>query len=75
MNTMQKYFVRWTLIGFAFGAAIGFCIGKAHSADLPLPRPRPAPELCLQDGRQPFPGQTLIVDKTCPSGLRWRVQK
>lgn len=33
------------------------------------------PELCLQTGREPYAGQTLQVDKTCPTGLRWRFQK
>lgn len=55
--------------------AVLFVGWTVFAADLPLPKPRPAPELCLQDGHQPFPGQTLIIDRTCPSGLRWRIQK
>lgn len=43
--------------------------------DLLIPLPRKLPELCLQTGRQPYQGQTLQADKTCPSGLRWKVQK
>jgi hypothetical protein len=45
-------------------------------ADLALPmHPKKPPELCLQTGITPFPGQTLQADKTCPSGLRWKFQK
>jgi hypothetical protein len=29
------------------------------------------PELCLLPGKEPFPGQTLQVDRRCKSGLRW----
>jgi hypothetical protein len=46
---------------------------------LPLPRKPPpvaaAPELCLQTGREPYPGQTLQHDETCPTKLRWVKQK
>lgn len=52
-------------------------------ADMALPHhlmqvgrsPVLVPELCLQTGRTPYPGQTLQADKSCPSGLRWRFQK
>ena len=44
--------------------------------DLALPvHSKKPPELCLQTGREPYAGQTLQVDKTCPAGLRWRFQK
>jgi hypothetical protein len=41
----------------------------------PCSAPGKPPELCLQTGREPYSGQTLQADKTCPSGLRWRFQK
>ncbi len=34
-----------------------------------------APQLCLENGKEPFPGQTLQADASCPTGLRWRFQK
>ena len=34
-----------------------------------------APELCLEAGHEPFPGQTLQHDDTCPTKLRWVKQK
>ncbi len=34
-----------------------------------------APQLCLENGKEPFPGQTLQADVSCPTGLRWRFQK
>lgn len=67
------------LVMFFFGFFAGFVlcasINYAFAADLPLPKPRKPPEMCLQTGRQPFAGQTLQADKTCPSGLRWRFQR
>lgn len=69
---LAAWFIFMLVIGYGIGQ---WLVRSVLAADLPLPKPRPAPELCLQDGRQPFPGQTLIVDKTCPSGLRWRVQR
>jgi hypothetical protein len=58
---------------------------RVFGADLPIPRVRPAtplpktftpnvsipPERCLKTGENPSAGQTLHVDKSCPSGLRW----
>lgn len=73
MNYTQKMFLKWTLIGFAFGAAFGFCIGKLQAAYLPLPKKKF--ELCLQAGRDTYPGQTLHTDKTCSTGMRWVFQK
>ena len=75
MNLTQKLFLQWTLIGFAFGAAFGFCIGKASAADLAVPPPAKPPERCLITGENPDPGQTLHVDKRCKSGLRWVYQR
>lgn len=65
----------WAFIFAIFYAAFG--------ADLVPPRhliqigrsPVRAPELCLQTGRKPFPGQTLQQDDTCPTKLRWVFQK
>ncbi len=34
-----------------------------------------APQLCLETGKEPFPGQTLQADVSCPTGLRWIFQK
>src|SRR6266852_1962229 len=33
------------------------------------------PQLCLETGKEPFPGQTLQADASCPTGLRWKFQK
>ncbi len=33
------------------------------------------PERCLETGKEPFPGQTLQADTSCPTGLRWIFQK
>ncbi len=33
------------------------------------------PQLCLETGKEPFPGQTLQADPSCPTGLRWKFQK
>ena len=44
-------------------------------AYLAIPPAHKNPELCLQTGKKPFSGQTLQVDKTCPSGLRWTNEK
>lgn len=82
MNQAQKLFMKWTLIGFAFGLTIGFCIGKASAADLipPCPlmqtgrSPVCMPEPCLIDGKNGLPNQTLVVDKSCKTGLRWKNQ-
>lgn len=59
----------WAFIFAAFYAAFG--------ADLSPPKPKSVrpPELCLQTGRKPFPGQTLQQDDTCPTKLRWVFQK
>lgn len=38
-------------------------------AYLALPR---IPEACLLNGKNGYPGQTLVVDKKCKSGLRWK---
>jgi hypothetical protein len=39
-----------------------------------IPSPK-APQLCLETGKEPFPGQTLQADPSCPTGLRWKYQK
>ncbi len=73
--------------GVAMGFLLGLAVAsKAHAADLIMPPPpnyrasdpRPhvditqhKPELCMLAGVQPYPGQTLKVDRTCWSGLRW----
>ena len=59
------------VLGLSLGMALG---GFARAADFPLPKPRKPPELCLQPGRQPFPGQTLKTDMDCPTKLRWVFQ-
>ena len=81
MNHLQRSFIEWTLIGFGFGILIGFCLGKAYAADLAPPRIHAvkavahASEICLETGKNPAPGQTLQVDKTCKSGMRWVFQR
>lgn len=83
MNRMQKIFLEAVIVGFGFGLIIGFLLGKAQAADLDLPPiikyginpPKYQPELCLQDGKNGFPGQTLKADKGCKSGLRWVYQE
>lgn len=61
---MNSFMCGW-MVGFMMAT-----IGMAFATDLPVP-PKHKPELCLQTGRQPYPGQTLKADKSCPSGLRW----
>ena len=39
-----------------------------------IPSPK-APQPCLENGKEPFPGQTLRADTSCPTGLRWKYQK
>lgn len=76
MNTLQKRLIQAMLISFLFGTLCGFCIGRAHAAELPIPKHhRRPPELCLKTGREPFAGQTLMADPRCPTKLRWRFQK
>lgn len=55
--------------------AIMLLASPAFAADLAIPKPKHAPELCLQTGHEPYPGQMLKTDKTCPSGLRWVFQR
>ena len=58
----------------AFFAA-GLALSKgARGADLPIPIPKPR-ELCVAPDVKPAPGQTIHVDPTCPSGMRWRREK
>jgi hypothetical protein len=61
------------ILAFLIGFAIVAVAMKVHAADLALPKQKP--ELCMQSGREPSPGQTLHADKTCPSGMRWVFQK
>jgi hypothetical protein len=35
----------------------------------------PKPQACLINGKNGFEGQTLVVDKKCASGLRWKTEK
>ena len=81
-------FVLLYLLNAAFGADLRL---PHHTMQVvPLPPPaRPSlvtpiapaipssntPQLCLENGKEPFPGQTLQADITCPTGLRWRFQK
>jgi hypothetical protein len=64
---------------YVLALLLGFTImgfgQRVFGADLPVPHPpHPAsapPERCLKTGENPSPGQTLHVDKSCPTGLRW----
>ena len=40
-----------------------------------LPLAGSSPELCLEAGHEPYPGQTLQQDVSCVSKLRWVKQK
>ena len=56
-------------------------IARIPKASVPLGTstsgsPLAAPELCLrQSGKEPYPGQTLQHDESCPTKLRWVKQK
>jgi hypothetical protein len=76
--------IGWTA-NSAFAADLA--LPKPHRAVVHAPRvahypppapattPTAAPELCLETGKEPYPGQTLQHDETCPTKLRWVRQK
>lgn len=33
------------------------------------------PEFCLRNGKNGYPDQTLVPDRTCVAGLRWKTLK
>ena len=72
MKRFEIFFMGFNTAILLIGVLLA-CV-PVSAADLALPKKR-APELCLQTGREPYSGQTLQADKTCPSGLRWRFQK
>jgi hypothetical protein len=45
----------------------------AIAADLlPVPKPSGPPAGCMSATYNPAPGQVLVTDKRCKSGLRWK---
>lgn len=70
-------------ISFATVCVLVLALSAAFAADLALPPiirygvnpPKYHPELCLQPGRNAYPGQVLKPDSTCPTGFRWVYQE
>jgi hypothetical protein len=63
INGLGASAMLWILIFWAMHAAFG--------ADRTARVSHHKAERCLQTGKNPYPGQTLKVDKTCKSGMRW----
>ena len=61
--------MRTAFIVFAMLCLIVLTAAAVFAADIPMVKYKP--ELCLQKGKQAYPGQTLKPDKKCKSGLRW----
>jgi len=89
INAIAACVVTFVLL-YLLNAAFGADLRLPHHAMQVVPLPHPArhaipiapaasspkmPELCLETGKEPFPGQTLQADTSCPTGLRWRFQK
>jgi hypothetical protein len=61
--------MRAAFIAFAMLCIVVLTAAAVFAADIPTVKYKP--ELCLQKGKQAYPGQTLKPDKKCKSGLRW----
>jgi hypothetical protein len=63
INGLGASAVLWILIFWAAYAAFG--------ADRTARITHHKPQACMEAGNKPASGQTLKVDKTCKSGMRW----
>ena len=61
--------MRTAFIVFAMLCLIVLTAAAVFAADKSIVKYKT--ELCLQKGKQAYPGQTLKPDKKCRSGLRW----
>ena len=61
--------MRTAFIAFAMLCLVVLTAAAVFAADKSVVKYKA--ELCLQNGRNGFSGQTLKPDKKCKSGLRW----
>jgi hypothetical protein len=77
MNDVSRAVVLAILLVFLFGMAknifaADLAVPRARPVSaVPLPKSKPALEDCLKAGNEPSPGQFLMPDQTCPTGMRW----
>ena len=63
--------MRAAFIAFAMLCVVVLTAAAVFAAEIHVSMVKYKPELCLQKGKQAYPGQTLKPDKKCKSGLRW----